>query len=151
MRRDGGKIGCDEPPRLANRSRLEECRKFATRRDHQTYGGGRRGRARYRRIADRVAGLYAPAVHLLALISFLAWEFVGGDWKHATFVAVSVQLITCPCALGLAVPVVQVVTAGNVFRRGITIKDGSALKRPAGDTVVFDKSGTFDIEPAKSP
>lgn len=103
------------------------------------------GKARHVRVADRVARLYAPAVHLLALAAFVGWLFLGdGDARAALYVAISVLIITCPCALGLAVPIAQVVGAARLFRKGIMVKDGAAFEKLAHvDTVLFDKTGTL--------
>jgi Cu2+-exporting ATPase len=102
-------------------------------------------RARYVELADRVARLYAPVVHGLALATFLGWTLLlGAPWQSALLTAVAVLIITCPCALGLAVPAVQVIASGRLLGRGVLLKSATALERLAlVDTVVFDKTGTL--------
>ncbi len=105
------------------------------------------GRARYIALADRVARYYAPVVHVMGLATFLGWEiFTDTPWQVALLYAVSVLIITCPCALALAVPVVQVVASGRLLRQGILVKSATAQERLANvDWIVFDKTGTLTV------
>lgn len=103
-------------------------------------------RSVYVRIADRASRLYAPAVHTLAALSFAGWMLYGAGFHHSMVIAIAVLIITCPCALGLAVPVAQVVASGALMREGIMVKDGSAIERMAlVDRVLLDKTGSLTL------
>ncbi len=103
-------------------------------------------RSKYVRVADRAARLYAPAVHTLAAGAVIGWLLAGATVYHALVIGVAVLIITCPCALGLAVPVAQVVASGSLLRAGIMVKDGSALERLATiDRALLDKTGTLTL------
>ena len=106
------------------------------------------GQARsvYVRIADRASRWYAPMVHATALLTFTGWMIAGAGVHQSLVIAIAVLIITCPCALGLAVPVAQVVASGALMRAGIMVKDGSALERMARvDCALLDKTGTLTL------
>ena len=102
-------------------------------------------RGRFAVLAERVAQRHAPAVHLCALATFLVWWLgLRASLGSALLTASAVLIVTCPCALALAVPAVQVIATGALFRRGILVKSRTALERLGKvDTVVFDKTGTL--------
>ncbi|PLW74900.1 heavy metal translocating P-type ATPase [Cohaesibacter celericrescens] len=101
-------------------------------------------RSRHRKLADRAAELYAPIVHTASALTFLGWWLYGIGWQPALVISISVLIITCPCALGLAIPAVQVVASGSLFRNQVLLNSSDALERFANvDMVVFDKTGTL--------
>jgi len=98
------------------------------------------------RLADRAARLYAPVVHAAAVLTGLGWLVAGAPLHDAVATAIAVLIITCPCAIALAIPAVQVVAAGQLFRSGVILNGGDAVERLAEvDTVVFDKTGTLTL------
>ncbi len=101
--------------------------------------------AKYVRLADKVAGYYTPAVHILAAGGFFGWWLGAGlAWQPALMIATTVLIITCPCALALAVPAVQVMASQYLLKQGILLKSGDGLERlDKIDTIIFDKTGTL--------
>jgi Cu2+-exporting ATPase len=98
------------------------------------------------RLADRAARLYAPFVHATAALTATGWLIAGASLHDAIVTAIAVLIITCPCALALAIPAVQVVASSALFRCGVILNSGDAIERLAEiDTVIFDKTGTLTL------
>ena len=105
---------------------------------------GAQSRSNYVQLADKAAALYVPVVHTLAALTFAGGWALGLGPREALLRAAAVLIVTCPCALGLAVPAVQIVASGRLFRKGVLVKTGAALERMAEvDHVVFDKTGVL--------
>jgi len=103
-------------------------------------------KSRTMRLADRAARFYAPMVHITAALTFIGWWLAGASLHDAVVTAIAVLIITCPCALALAIPAVQVVASGALFRAGVILNAGDAIERLGeADTVIFDKTGTLTL------
>jgi P-type Cu2+ transporter len=103
-------------------------------------------RSRYVQLADRASRLYAPVVHATALLTMIGWVLFGATWHDAVITGIAVLIITCPCALGLAIPTVQTVAAGAMFRAGVLLNSGDSIERLAEvDRIIFDKTGTLTL------
>ena len=101
-------------------------------------------KAPIQRLVDKVSAVFVPVVIGIALLTLLAWGLLGGDWQEAILNAISVLVIACPCALGLATPTAIMVGTGVAAQHGILIKDAESLELAhAVKTVAFDKTGTL--------
>lgn len=101
-------------------------------------------KAPIQRLADKISGIFVPVVVGIALITFLGFYFIGGDFNIGLINAVAVLVIACPCALGLATPTAIMVGTGKAAENGILIKSGEHLERTHKmDTIIFDKTGTI--------
>lgn len=107
---------------------------------------GAQSKSKYVRLADKAAAIYVPVVHTVALLTFAGGWALGLGPREALIRAVAVLIVTCPCALGLAVPAVQITASARLFRRGVLVKSGAALERLAEvDHVIFDKTGVLTL------
>ena len=98
------------------------------------------------RLADRASRIYAPVVHAAAALTCIGWLAAGASWHDAIVTAIAVLIITCPCALALAIPAVQVVASGALYRANVILNAGDAIERLAeADTIIFDKTGTLTL------
>lgn len=96
------------------------------------------------KMADRVSGIFVPAVIAIALVTFISWFFINGDFPHSLINAVAVLVIACPCALGLATPTAIMVGTGRGAKEGILFKNGESFEQAKDITLaVFDKTGTL--------
>ena len=103
-------------------------------------------KSRAMRLADRASRIYAPLVHATAALTLAGWLIAGASLHDALVTAIAVLIITCPCALALAIPAVQVVASGALFRANVILNAGDAVERLAEvDTVIFDKTGTLTL------
>ena len=103
-------------------------------------------KSRAMRLADRASRIYAPLVHATAALTLAGWLIAGASLHDALVTAIAVLIITCPCALALAIPAVQVVASGALFRANVILNAGDAIERLAEvDTVIFDKTGTLTL------
>jgi Cu+-exporting ATPase len=101
-------------------------------------------KAPIQKLADKIAGIFVPAVLLLAFVTFVGWFIATGSLAQSIIPAVAVLVIACPCALGLATPTAIMVSSGTGARRGILIKNGEALERGKHiNVMLFDKTGTL--------
>lgn len=103
-------------------------------------------KAPVQRTVDKVALIFVPAVLGIAIVTFVVWMLVNGDFQHALITAVSVLVIACPCAMGLATPTALMVGIGRAAEHGILVKDATALEQlHRVDALVTDKTGTLTI------
>ncbi len=112
----------------------------------QLVAEAQRSRAPIQRLADRVSGWFVPLVFAIAVVAFAVWFLVGPEprFSYALLAAVSVLIIACPCALGLATPMSIMVAVGRGAEQGVLIRSAAALERlDAVDTLVLDKTGTL--------
>lgn len=98
------------------------------------------------KLVDKIASIFVPVIFLMALLTFLSWLFIGHSFSHAVVTTISVLIIACPCALGLATPMALIAGIGRGATEGILIRNASALESASKiDTVLFDKTGTLTV------